>query len=408
MDGDTAGRHPARDPMLGLGPGALGVLAAGGLGAALLGVRRLNAIARFDPSRLEEERGGRSSPLFDRFPGLADRVPWRPLGAFPTPVETMPTPPGSRGVRLFVKRDDLASDLYGGNKVRKLEHFLAEASLASRRTLITLGGIGSNHALATAMHGAAAGFDVDLALYDQPVTPFVRRNLGGFLAAGARLHHAGSMPAAFVAASRLRSRLTREGAAPHFVMVGGTSRLGCLGYVSAGLELAAQVEAGVLPAPDVIFLPLGTCGTAAGLLVGLRLGGLASRVVAVRVADAFPANARVLLYFARDVADFLHAADPAVPRLRLGRADVEVATTYLGEGYGHPTVHGENAVRWAAPQLSLETTYSGKALAACIDLCRDAPPGSTALFWNTYSSASVPVPENWAGLPPTLRHLAEP
>src|SRR5690606_5394530 len=152
-------------------------------GTMAYALRRVNRIAWHPPDALRTARRGQSNILFDTFPALADRIPWRPLGTYPTPVEELPGPTDAPEVRLFVKRDDLSSARYGGNKVRKLEHYLADAELGSCRTLITLGGLGSNHALATAVHGAAAGFSVDLLLYDQPVTPWVRVNIQGFLAA---------------------------------------------------------------------------------------------------------------------------------------------------------------------------------------------------------------------------------
>jgi D-cysteine desulfhydrase len=387
--------------------------AAGGLGAAAGGgalaylFRRVNSIGRFSPDALERVRDGRTNPLFQRFPGLATSIPWTPLGIFPTPVERMAEPAGPGAATLWVKRDDAASPLYGGNKVRKLEHLLAEARLAGKDTLITLGAIGSNHGLATAIHGSALGFEVDLALYDQPVTPFVRRNLAGFVASGARVHEAGSVPGALFTASVLHARHTRSGRAPYFVMVGGSSRLGCIGYVVAALELADQIAAGAIPEPDRLFVPLGTCGTVAGLVVGLKLAGLRTRVSAVRVVEPFPASAATVRYLAQDLADTLHAADPQVPHLRIGEDDFDVVTDHFGGGYGYPTAQGEAAIRWAAPQLALETTYSGKALAACLDFCRGSREGGNVLFWNTFSSAPVPIPASLDPLPPRLRRIAE-
>jgi D-cysteine desulfhydrase len=366
---------------------------------------RINSIARLPSTELERLREGRSNPLFEAYPRLALRIPWRPLGAFPTPIHEMPDTVRTSHARIFVKRDDLSSGLYGGNKVRKLEYFLAEAEVAERRTLVTLGGIGSNHALAVATHGRALGFDIDLALYDQPVTPAVRRNLGGFLAAGARLHYAGSTPRAFLTARRVFAERAREQASPYFIMVGGSSRLGCLGYVNAGFELAQQVREGTLPEPDLVFVPLGTCGTAAGLIVGLRLAGLATRVAAVRVADPFPANAVVLRLMAQDIADFLSSSDPAVPRLRISMDEFDVLPHYLGNGYGHPTAAAELAVESATPYLSLETTYTGKTLAACWDHCGRGGDASTVLYWNTYSSAPVARPDTWDGIPPALNDI---
>jgi D-cysteine desulfhydrase len=403
-------RHPAAARRLGrrafiaLGLGAAGAAVLGGGGASYL-TRRLNAVGRFDPAALHALRGGEEPELFRRFPGLADAVPWRPLGRFPTPVEELHPPGRAPGVRLLVKRDDLCSTLYGGNKVRKLEHLLAEAALARSTTLVTVGGFGSNHALATALHGRAHGFRTRLSLYDQPVTPTARTNLRAFLAAGAELHYAGGTGRALLDAWRLHGESRRAGEEPYFIMVGGSSRLGNVGHVGAALELAAQVRAGVLPEPDRVFVPLGTCGTAAGLIAGLKIAGLRTRVSAVRVADPVAANARVLRYFAQDVADYLHDADAAVPRLRVDDADFDVLTAHFGDGYALPTAATVAAVEWATPALRLDTTYSGKAMAACLDHCRAAAPGETVLFWNTLNSAPVVEAPTLDGLPPALTRV---
>jgi D-cysteine desulfhydrase len=367
-------------------------------------LRRANAISQIPANAASTPGDASSNVLLETFPALSGRVPWRPIGQFPTPVEEIPAPEGA--ARLFVKRDDLSCPAYGGNKVRKLEFLLAEAELTGRRTLITLGGVGSNHALATAVHGRALGFDVDLVLYDQPPGPFVARNLGGFLAAGARLHHAGGISRALLAARRLFAQRLKEGAAPYFIMVGGTCRLGCLGYVNAALELARQVAAGELPQPDVVFVPLGTTGTAAGLAAGFRLAGLTSRVAAVRVADPIAANATVCSFFADDLIRFLRSADSTISVVPVIPDQIEVLTDHFGRGYGHPTPAADEAIRQYAPLLALETTYTGKTLAACLDYCRRAERPTNVLFWNTINSAPIARPRSWAALPESLKPFA--
>src|SRR5262245_61649799 len=98
--------------------------------------------------------------LFRAFPALAPRLPWLPLGRFPTAVARLDglLPPS---VELWIKRDDESGVAYGGNKVRKLEFLLGEARARGARRLVTLGAIGSHHVLATAIYGKQAGFAVD-------------------------------------------------------------------------------------------------------------------------------------------------------------------------------------------------------------------------------------------------------
>jgi D-cysteine desulfhydrase len=95
------------------------------------------------------------SALNRRFPGTAS-LPRAPIADLPTPVERIDAPRLAVG-RLSVKRDDLTSPAYGGNKVRKLQFFLGRALAEERRTVVTFGAYGSNHALATAVHARALG-----------------------------------------------------------------------------------------------------------------------------------------------------------------------------------------------------------------------------------------------------------
>src|SRR5690606_39010549 len=89
--------------------------------------------------------------LFRRYPELATRIPWLPIGDFPTPVEPLDLGGATQGAELWVKRDDLSGRPYGGNKVRKLEFILADAKSRGVERLITVGAVGSHHALATAL-----------------------------------------------------------------------------------------------------------------------------------------------------------------------------------------------------------------------------------------------------------------
>mgnify|MGYP001159164689 FL=1 len=331
---------------------------------------------------------------------MAERVRWRALALLPTPVEVLPSPPGFRG-RLYVKRDDLTSSLYGGNKIRKFEYLFARAAHAGARTLVAVGGIGSNQGLAVALHGRALGFSVELSLAWQPITEGVRRNLRGMIAAGARLHYAPTTIGALWHLTRIARGLRRRGAAPFVLPIGATSAESSLGYVFAGFELAEQVRAGLLPEPDRIYVACGTCGTAAGLIVGCRLAGLKSRVSAVRISGRLLTNTPLLLREMRRVASFF--------KVHTGWQDAGLVGGYAGARYGAPTREAEAAIAWAAPRLSLETTYTGKALAACLDACRAADAGETILFWNTYNSASFAMAEGFDGLSAALvAELAEP
>ncbi|MFZ5479676.1 MAG: 1-aminocyclopropane-1-carboxylate deaminase/D-cysteine desulfhydrase [Myxococcota bacterium] len=280
----------------------------------------------------------------------------------PTPIE----PSGLDG--LWVKRDDVAGTLFGGNKVRKLEYLLADA-LERGGDVLTVGAVGSNHVVATCVYGQRAGLRVHAVLTPQPDAPYARVN--------ARVTHAHAekvWPARSYAtfptvwAKAWLAIRAFAGFSPTAIPAGGSNALGTLGWVRGGLEIAAQVEAGDMPAPERVYVALGSGGTAAGLLLGLRLGGLASEVVAVRTAPTAIGNARKVTTLARAAAAKLGA--------RVEVAGLRVVNTQYGAGYAIPTPSSQAAERRAAELgLRLDPTYSAKAFAEAL-----AHRGGPALF----------------------------
>jgi len=339
--------------------------------------------------------------LFDALPSLSGRLPHLPLGRFPTRVHRLDgVLPAS--VELWLKRDDESGAPYGGNKVRKLEFLLGEARARGRRRLVTVGGYGSHHVLATALYGAACGFSVDAVLFPQPVTDRVRENLLALAATGARL-----FPASSYAGVPLKVVRSRLGRGAHWIAPGGSSPVGTLGWVSAGFELAAQVRAGALPAPDVVYAALGSCGTVAGLWLGLRMARLATRVVGVRVVDRLVAHRRAAIKLAARTERLIARFAEPPP---LAEVALDVDHRFFGPGYGHSTDEAEQAIAAAAPAVRLDPTYTGKAFAALLaDARAGLLDGKRALFVDTYNSVDLsaliarsPGPPS---LPPLLRRL---
>jgi 1-aminocyclopropane-1-carboxylate deaminase/D-cysteine desulfhydrase-like pyridoxal-dependent ACC family enzyme len=294
----------------------------------------------------------------------------------PTPVQRLAVACAAE-TSLWVKRDDLTAPEYGGNKVRKLEHILGDAARLGRSRLVTVGAVGSHHVLATALFGRAAGFEVHAVLVPQPKNDHVVSDIRATLAAGARVYPSASWAGVPWRVARLLGRDA------YFVPPGGSNVAGALGYVGAVRELATQVRAGEMPEPDVIFVALGSGGTAAGIAVGLEIEQLKSQLVAVCVADpawATALNVRWLVSATARRAGLV-GGGPA--------ARVRVESTFLGRGYGHPTPAGTHAIARATTEgLALEDTYTGKTFAAALDFVAHTS-SQTVLFWNTLSSASL-------------------
>jgi 1-aminocyclopropane-1-carboxylate deaminase/D-cysteine desulfhydrase-like pyridoxal-dependent ACC family enzyme len=328
------------------------------------------------------------------FPALVRGLPRVELATLPTAVERLTRVAAGLDVcGLWCKRDDTCARPYGGNKVRKLELLLGATRGAGLGGLLSYGAVGSNHVAATALYARRYGLHTIFLLLPQPPSQLVRRNLLLALASGADL-----VPYPAGASMRYTGQPTQEqlaryvdqhGAPPAILPIGGTSPLGTIGYVAAAFELRAQVEAGLLPVPDLLYVAAGSLGTAAGLLLGLKAAGLKTRVIAIRVVDAPFVTAEQLLAHARQTRERLHSLDPTFPCPRLTRRDIEFREEFLGRGYGWFTVPAQEAVRRVEESegLCLDGVYTGKAFAA---LLADATAGrlrrKTAIFWMTSNS----------------------
>jgi 1-aminocyclopropane-1-carboxylate deaminase/D-cysteine desulfhydrase-like pyridoxal-dependent ACC family enzyme len=352
-------------------------------------------------------------PLFERFPGTR-ALPWVPLALLPTPVQRCDALAEEFGsASLWVKRDDVSGERYGGNKVRKLEFLLGDALAAGATDVITFGAVGSNHALATAIYGAAQGIKVHSMLMPQPNASYVRRNLLASTTVEADVNFFGDRDEALRGAAGLREELLATDRLPFVIPFGGTSPGSAAGFVNAAFELAEQVDAGELPEPDVLFVALGSMGTAADLTLGLRVAGLKTVVAAVPVLSE---DADVEALFVRTIFDAqtaLHVADDTFPVFEWAESDVRVVRGFLGDGYASFTSVGMEAVEIARRVLGLpvEGTYTGKTLSALLARGRaGALRGAHVLFWDTYNSRDIsPLvgAGNEEALPPGSRSYLE-
>jgi D-cysteine desulfhydrase len=312
--------------------------------------------------------------LLARHPGLGGVIRRIELGIGETPLERWLID----DVSLLIKRDDLTSSILGGNKVRVLELLLADVTPGS--TLLTVGATGSTHALAVAEFGRGLGAATEVITWPQE-THAVARATAERLEASAHVTPATSVADAYLRAFARRMR--RRGRL-HWIPAGGSVPRGALGQVSAALELAAQLERGGLAAPDTLVVPLGSGGTAAGLLVGLALAGLPTRVLGVQVVPRIVANhARVASLARRTHALLSRLLRTPLPPLDVTTLSIERGA--YGGAYGRETT----AATAAAERLRLaggprlDATYSAKAFAVALERARRSPD-ERVLFWLTF------------------------
>jgi D-cysteine desulfhydrase len=299
---------------------------------------------------------------------------------------------------IWLKDDGVFGGAWGGNKARKLEWVLPDVRRKRRGAIFTVGALATNHGLATALYAREQGLRTVLALVDQPRDDHVRRQLARIERSGARIYRTRSTTRTVALLPLIYAANTdwRRLRPPYFLTVGGSSAVGALGYVEAALELAGQVERGELPAPSHVVVALGSGGTAAGLVLGLALAGLDTRVVAVQVNDRTPLSARRVARLAERARRLLERRGARLPGVSISPADVQVETRWLGPGYGHRTPEAERALELArAEGLELEPVYTGKAMAALLALRASGElGGGPILYWHTHNARPLRDPRS--------------
>ncbi|MBM4221367.1 MAG: pyridoxal-phosphate dependent enzyme, partial [Gammaproteobacteria bacterium] len=305
-------------------------------------------------------------PFDARFPQLAARLPRRELADLPTPIESAPRLGAALGVpSLLVKRDDLSGQPYGGNKIRKLEYLLGDALARGCDTVLTFGAAGSNHALATSIYARQLGLDCHAILSEQVQTPWVADTLRWHLQLGTQLTPAASYAQMLEAAANIRAAHPGGAERLYEITWGGSSPLGTIGFVAAGVEIATQLADMGVQGPVRIYVACGTMGSVAGLVLGLHLAGSDATVVAVPILPKERIATPAIVALCDAAGQLMRGHDAGVPACPDPAARFEFRNGFLGAGYAHATPEGIEAMHLAGELAGLktETTYTAKALA---------------------------------------------
>jgi D-cysteine desulfhydrase len=295
------------------------------------------------------------------------------------------------GIRIFVKRDDVAGIGLGGNKLRKLEYLLGAARAEGADTVITVGAIQSNHARLTAAASAQAGLACELFL-----TRSVPRQDPDYAGNGNRLlddvfgASVTEMPAdgdSLAAAEARAKELRAQGRGVYVFPSGGSSPTGCLGYAHCAAEIRAQADAMGLTFAQIVTAN-GSAGTHAGLVAGLA---------AMDLDPTLAKSFAVLAEESRARAEVLEKANATLALIgaerRVSAEAVNLDGSHRGPGYGIPTAGMLEAVRLMARTEGklLDPVYSGKAFAGLLHDIRAGhyPAGSAVLFLMTGGTPGI-------------------
>lgn len=276
-----------------------------------------------------------------------------------------------------MKRDDLLSFGMGGNKVRKLQTVLAEAIAAGADTLITCGGLQSNHCRATAAAGAALGLRVILVVNGSAQQKPTGNALLDQLF-GAEVRYASSRDERASTMEAVQKEVASAGGKPYVIPLGASTPLG-----AAGFALGIQEVLTSTLRPTTILHSTSSGGTQAGLIAGCALFGLKARVLGISADEPSAELAATVQGIVESLADRLGGSKAALGADRAA----EVDDGFVGEGYGVPTDASQEAMRLVARHegIVLDPVYTAKAMAGLIDRVRTGgfSPDDTVLFWHT-------------------------
>ena len=300
------------------------------------------------------------------------------LAHLPTPIERCSPLDALVGTECWIKRDDATAGAEAGNKIRKLEYLLAEALQQRATTVITCGGLQSNHARATALLCRRLGLRPVLLLRTAAAPNGREGNVLLDWLCGAELRFISH--AQYAARAELMVDVAREleagGERAYIIPEGGSNGLGALGYREAMAEVRGQLDAsrGLPEGFDAVVHACGSGGTTAGLVLGAREHRVAEEVVAMAVCDD-------RAYFEARIASILGEAERYEPAARQ-LARLRILDAYKGPAYGVASSEQLAFIRDVATAcgLVLDPVYSGKAL---FGLARMPDKPRRALFIHT-------------------------
>jgi len=314
----------------------------------------------------------------------------------PTPFESMPALTQRLGVAtLHVKRDDLTGLAVGGNKTRKLQFVIGAALEGGADTLITTGGIQSNHARQTAAFAAKMGLHCELVLQHvlaDPPDEYMRSGnvlLDRLL--GAVVHITPPNPAAGTDAVKnlsgeaemqvVADSARRAGRRPYIVPLGASTPTGALGYAECAQEIVSQSATRGIKV-DWVVLGSASAGTQAGLVAGFKALDAQTRVMGIAVSGTEQdTRHKLVASLAQQSAQLLGWAGTIVDD------DVIVNGDYVGPGYGS---FGDDVIKVVheiarLEALLIDPVYTGKAMLGLYDLSRKGffKRGENVVFLHT-------------------------
>ncbi|MCB8838658.1 1-aminocyclopropane-1-carboxylate deaminase [Aurantimonas sp. VKM B-3413] len=309
-----------------------------------------------------------------------------PLTFGPTPIEPLARLSEHLGgkVEIFAKREDCNSGLaFGGNKLRKLEYIVPDAIASGADTLVSIGGVQSNHTRMVAATAAKLGMKCRLvqeawvphedAVYDRVGNIQLSRIMG----ADVRLVDDGFDIGIRQSWEAAIEEVRAAGGKPYAIPAGASvHKFGGLGYVGFAEEVRAQ-EKQLGFSFDYVVVCTVTGSTHAGMVVGFAADGRADKVIGIDASFTPEQTRTQVLSIAQNTAEL-------IGRSGIGEEDVVIVNDYAYPAYGIPSRETLDAIRTVARLEGMITdpVYEGKSMQGLIDLVgKDYfPAGSRILY----------------------------
>ncbi|HVK93230.1 MAG TPA: 1-aminocyclopropane-1-carboxylate deaminase [Noviherbaspirillum sp.] len=315
--------------------------------------------------------------------------PRKTLGFFPSPLHKLERMSNALGVEIWAKRDDVSSGLaFGGNKIRKLEWLVADALAQGCDTLVSIGGIQSNHTRQVTAAAAAVGMksytvqetwaEWDDPVYDKVGNILLTRMMGG----NPIIDGYGYSTSQKDTWERALESVRQQGGKPYPIPAGASDHpLGGLGYANFADEVTMQEEKlGIFF--DTVIVATCTGSTQAGMVVGFAGQKRRRRIIGIDTADDAAMTRRAVTQITHATADLIAAKGGK--RIAISDSDIEIDSRYSAPAYGLPSRQTIDAIRMAAEMEAMITdpVYEGKSMAGLIDLCRQGEfnRGSRVLY----------------------------
>ncbi len=310
-----------------------------------------------------------------------------PLTYGPTPIEHLPRLSEALGgkVEIWAKREDCNSGLaMGGNKLRKLEYIVPDAIASGADTLVSIGGVQSNHTRLVAAVAAKIGMKCRLvqeswvphedAVYDRVGNIMMTRLMG----ADSRVVDDGFDIGIRKSWEDAMQDVRDHGGIPYGIPAGASvHKFGGLGFVGFAEEVRTQ-EAELGIKFDYVIVCVVTGSTQAGMVVGFKSDGRAERVIGIDASGTLDQTRVQVMQIARDTAQLIELGQD------ITEADVVINPDYAYPAYGVPSHETNEAIRLAARTEAMITdpVYEGKSMQGMIDLVGKGffPTGSKVLY----------------------------